>query len=87
MGWTRVDIPSQSGRLAVVTGATGGLGYETARALAAAGAEVVLAGRSETKGAHALARLVHHAGCQKSTTTAMRPLAFAQYMHSVARRF
>ena len=57
MGWTRVDIPSQSGRLAVVTGATGGLGYETAQALAAAGAEVVLAGRNETKGADALARL------------------------------
>jgi NAD(P)-dependent dehydrogenase (short-subunit alcohol dehydrogenase family) len=57
MGWTRVDIPSQSGRLAVVTGATGGLGYETAFALAAAGAEVVLAGRNDSKGANALARL------------------------------
>jgi NAD(P)-dependent dehydrogenase (short-subunit alcohol dehydrogenase family) len=57
MGWSRVDIPSQSGRLAVVTGATGGLGYETALALAAAGAEVVLAGRNDAKGAHALARL------------------------------
>ena len=57
MGWTRVDIPSQSGRLAVVTGATGGLGYEAALALAAAGAEVVLAGRNDSKGASALARL------------------------------
>uniref|UniRef100_Q07NH1 Short-chain dehydrogenase/reductase SDR n=1 Tax=Rhodopseudomonas palustris (strain BisA53) TaxID=316055 RepID=Q07NH1_RHOP5 len=57
MGWTRGDIPSQRGRLAVVTGATGGLGYETALALAAAGAEVVLAGRNAAKGAGALARL------------------------------
>jgi NAD(P)-dependent dehydrogenase (short-subunit alcohol dehydrogenase family) len=57
MGWSRVDIPSQRGRLAVVTGATGGLGYETALALAGAGAEVVLAGRNETRGANALARL------------------------------
>ncbi|NEX20913.1 SDR family NAD(P)-dependent oxidoreductase [Thiorhodococcus mannitoliphagus] len=57
MGWTTVDIPSQSGRLAVVTGATGGLGYEAAFALAAAGAEVVLAGRNETKAADALARI------------------------------
>ena len=57
MGWTRADIPSQRGRLAVVTGATGGLGYETALALAAAGAEVVLAGRNDSKGANALARL------------------------------
>ncbi len=57
MGWTTVDIPSQSGRLTVVTGATGGLGYETALALAAAGAEVVLASRNASKGAHALARI------------------------------
>jgi NAD(P)-dependent dehydrogenase (short-subunit alcohol dehydrogenase family) len=57
MGWTRVDIPSQSGKLAVVTGATGGLGYEAALALAAAGAEVVLASRNDSKGADALARL------------------------------
>ena len=57
MGWTTVDIPSQSGRLAVVTGATGGLGYEAALALAAAGAEVVLAGRNDSKGANAVARL------------------------------
>lgn len=56
-GWTTTSIPSQSGRLAVVTGATGGLGYEIALALAAAGAEVVLAGRNDSKGAHALARL------------------------------
>jgi len=51
--WSRADIPSQSGKLAVVTG-TGGLGYETAIALAAAGAEVILAGRSESKGEAAL---------------------------------
>jgi NAD(P)-dependent dehydrogenase (short-subunit alcohol dehydrogenase family) len=57
MGWTTANMPSQSGRLAVVTGATGGLGYETASALAAAGAEVVLAGRNDSKGAAALARL------------------------------
>jgi NAD(P)-dependent dehydrogenase (short-subunit alcohol dehydrogenase family) len=57
MSWTKADIPSQRGRLAVVTGASGGLGYETALALAAAGAEVVLAGRHDGKGAHAVARL------------------------------
>jgi NAD(P)-dependent dehydrogenase (short-subunit alcohol dehydrogenase family) len=56
-GWSTDDIPPQHGRLAVVTGATGGLGWETARALAVAGAEVVLTGRDERKGAEALARL------------------------------
>lgn len=43
--WTIEDMPRQDGRLAVVTGANSGIGYATARALAKAGAEVVLAGR------------------------------------------
>src|SRR3546814_20395793 len=48
--WTTRDIPDQSGKLAIVTGATGGLGLETALGLAGAGAEVVLAGRNPAKG-------------------------------------
>jgi len=52
--WTTADIPPQNGRTAVITGATGGLGYETALALAGAGASVVLTGRNEAKGRHAL---------------------------------
>ena len=44
------DIPPQNGKLAVVTGATGGLGYETALALARAGAEVLVTGRKAEKG-------------------------------------
>jgi NAD(P)-dependent dehydrogenase (short-subunit alcohol dehydrogenase family) len=48
--WTTRDIPDQSGKLAVITGATGGLGLETALGLAGAGAEVVLSGRNPTKG-------------------------------------
>lgn len=51
--WTTKDIPDLSGRLAIVTGATGGLGLETARDLAVAGAEVILAGRNPDKGAQA----------------------------------
>jgi NAD(P)-dependent dehydrogenase (short-subunit alcohol dehydrogenase family) len=56
-GWSVRDIPDQTGRLAVVTGATGGLGLETALALAEAGAEVILTGRDATKGEAALARI------------------------------
>jgi NAD(P)-dependent dehydrogenase (short-subunit alcohol dehydrogenase family) len=51
--WTTNDIPDISGKLAIVTGATGGLGLETALVLAAKGAEVVLAARNPNKGAEA----------------------------------
>lgn len=54
MSWGRADIPDQSGRTAVVTGANGGLGLETARALAAAGAEVVIAARNQQRAAEAI---------------------------------
>jgi NAD(P)-dependent dehydrogenase (short-subunit alcohol dehydrogenase family) len=49
MAWTTAQIPDLSGRTAVVTGANGGLGYESARALARAGAHVVMAGRDREK--------------------------------------
>ena len=52
--WSVADIPSQRGKLAVVTGATGGLGYETALALAGAGAEVLVTGRNAEKGSAAI---------------------------------
>jgi NAD(P)-dependent dehydrogenase (short-subunit alcohol dehydrogenase family) len=51
--WTAKDIPDQTGRLAVVTGANSGLGVVTARELARAGAAVVLAVRDTTKGEQA----------------------------------
>lgn len=57
MSWSRADIPDQAGRVAVVTGANGGLGLETAEALAAAGAHVVLAARSPGKTEAAVARI------------------------------
>ncbi|HET8757290.1 MAG TPA: oxidoreductase [Solirubrobacteraceae bacterium] len=50
MPWTTADIPSQDGRIAVVTGATSGIGRHTARELARAGAEVVLAVRDTDRG-------------------------------------
>src|SRR5258708_1706731 len=56
--WTLNDIPTQTGKLAIVTGATGGLGYETALGLAHAGAEVVLAGRNREKGRVALDKIM-----------------------------
>jgi NAD(P)-dependent dehydrogenase (short-subunit alcohol dehydrogenase family) len=53
--WTTADIPDQTGRVAVITGANTGLGFETAAALAAKGAHVVLAVRNLDKGKDAIA--------------------------------
>ncbi|WBV42610.1 SDR family oxidoreductase [Pseudoroseomonas cervicalis] len=56
--WTGKDIPSQRGRTILVTG-TGGLGFETAMALAAAGGHILIAGRNPERGAAAVARIRH----------------------------
>ena len=55
--WTEQHIPDQHGRVAIVTGANTGLGFETARMLAARGAAVVLAVRDVEKGKRAAARI------------------------------
>jgi NAD(P)-dependent dehydrogenase (short-subunit alcohol dehydrogenase family) len=56
--WTEADVPDQSGRVAIVTGSNTGLGYETAKVLAARGAQVVLAVRDTGKGKAAAAKLI-----------------------------
>jgi NAD(P)-dependent dehydrogenase (short-subunit alcohol dehydrogenase family) len=56
--WTRADIPDQTGRTAVITGANTGLGYETAAAFAAKGAHVVLTARNPDKGTNAAALIL-----------------------------
>ncbi|MGE0179325.1 MAG: SDR family NAD(P)-dependent oxidoreductase, partial [Sphingomonas sp.] len=57
MGWTVKDMPSLAGKTAIVTGSNSGLGYETALALAGAGAETIVAARSRDKGEAAVARI------------------------------
>ena len=56
-GWSPADAPRLDGKVAIVTGATGGLGYETALGLARQGATTILAGRNPQKGAQAIARI------------------------------
>ena len=69
--WTSDDVPGQHGRLAVVTGANTGLGFETARVLAARGASVVLAVRDTEKGKLAAARI---AGAAPGANVTIQPL-------------
>ena len=49
MTWSTADMPDQTGRVAVVTGANGGLGLASATALAGRGAHVVMAARNQEK--------------------------------------
>jgi NAD(P)-dependent dehydrogenase (short-subunit alcohol dehydrogenase family) len=55
--WTEADIPDQTGRTAVVTGATAGLGLRVAEVLAEHGARVLLGSRNPARGAAALKRV------------------------------
>lgn len=61
MAWTTDDLPDLSGKTAVVTGVTGGLGVHTARHLARAGATVIGTARDAAKANAALARVIEFA--------------------------
>src|SRR5260221_8159827 len=69
--WASDGVPGQQGRLAVVTGANTGLGFETAQVLAARGASVVLAVRDIEKGKRAAARI---AGTAPGANVMVQPL-------------
>ena len=56
-GFTENDVPDQSGRTVVITGANTGLGYEAALALSARGARVLIACRSQRKAKDAITRI------------------------------
>jgi len=55
--WGLADIPSQKGHIFLITGGTSGMGYEDAQALAAAGAQVVIAARNPQRGQEAIDRI------------------------------
>jgi len=69
--WTAGDVPDQQGRVAVVTGANTGLGFETAKVLAGRGATVVLAVRDVDRGEQAAARIAGDVTVQRLDLTSL----------------
>ncbi|MEA3286159.1 MAG: oxidoreductase [Candidatus Marinimicrobia bacterium] len=55
--WTTQNIPDQSGRVIIITGANSGIGFEAAKALAEKNAEIILAVRNQEKGETAIAQI------------------------------
>ncbi len=60
MPFTEADIPDQSGKCFIVTGANTGIGFEVARALAGKGARVLIGCRDTAKAAEAIGRIGKH---------------------------
>lgn len=73
--WGLADIPDQTGKRALVTGATNGIGLEMAAALAGRGAEVTMTGRDDARGAAAVAEVRRR-----------HPRASVRFVHADAAR-
>ncbi len=85
MAWTVDDIPDQSGRVAVITGANGGLGLVTTRALVARGAHVVMAVRDPVRTGHAV-EAIRTAVPDARLDVVPLDLASLQSVHACAER-
>jgi len=84
--WTAAQIPDQGGRLAIVTGATSGIGFVIARELARAGARLVLAVRDDTRGGVA-AEVIRAAAPRAQPEVVPLDLASLASVRRFAQRF
>ncbi len=84
--WTAKQLPDLSGKVAVVTGATGGIGGPLARELARAGATVVIAARDEGRGA-ATAQAIRAAVPGANAEVEALDLASLESVRTFADRF
>lgn len=84
--WSRSDIPDLAGKVAIVTGANSGIGFETARVLAARGAKVVVACRSPEKG-KAAAQSLHDEFSEADARYAALDLADLSSVKAFAEEF
>ena len=83
--WTEVDIPDLRGKTAVVTGASAGLGLETARLLAGHGATVVMACRNEAKADAAASRIRDRVPGARLSTVPLDLASLASIREAAAR--
>lgn len=83
--WTPRDMPSQAGRVFLVTGGTSGMGYEDAKALAASGAHVVIAARNPERGQEAIDKIEADVPNAKLQFEAV-DLASLASVHALAQR-
>ena len=83
--WTLADIRSLPGRLAVVIGATVGIGWRTALELAQAGSEAIPASGTEAKGRDAMDRIRQQFSAGEGADGGARPGKFDTYGYEDGR--
>ncbi|GAB3948844.1 SDR family NAD(P)-dependent oxidoreductase [Spirosoma harenae] len=84
--WTTNDMPAQTGKTVIVTGGNTGIGYETALALAKAGANVLLACRDQEK-ADKAAEAIRQQTEKGTVATAILDLASLEAINQFAEQF
>ena len=84
--WTKDDIPSLERKIIIVTGGNSGLGYESVKAFAEKGAQVIMTCRNIHKGEHARKHILHH--CKNAKIEVMQlDLMSLKSIHAFAAAF